>query len=144
MILSTNNLKDKWHRYFSTKVFVCVRVLLLMTLCVTIFFSLSEVLSPNLASSLMHLHLILFHLLVHFCFGNCAPSCTLSMFSSLLYPALIDAILKTKTPFDPTSSSGHHFIFSSCSEQNFLKKSLLISFSNHSTRYFFPWKCYLY
>lgn len=139
MILSVNNLKDKWHS-FPTRFFSCV-ILLTTTLWIAIFISISEVLSPNFFSSLMHLNL--FHVLKVFWLGNYSSSTHLQ-FS---HPALIDAIKKQKIksihlpPFLPLSTIS----FFAHVPNKISWKIILVSFSNSSIAY--PclfWKCYIY
>lgn len=133
MILSVNNLNDKRHRCFS-------KILLLHYPIYDFlqnYFYLPEILPPLF----MPLDLVPFHLLNDFCFGNCTSSYTLSIFPSLLHSVLMGTILKKKkrtkrkVSFDPTSSSGYHFIFCSCGEQNFLKR-VCRSISKQYTHFF--------
>lgn len=114
-----------------------------------VFISASKTFSKptNLVSSLLHLGFIPFHLLKDFCFENCAPSYTLSIFPSLLHPALTDAILKKKkkkVSFDLTSSSDYHFILCSCSEKNFFLKNVCWFLSQIPQQHTLSLKCCIY
>lgn len=121
MILSVNNLKDKWHRYF------CNQILLLRHPTED-FLHNSFCLPTDSSSSPMNLDLSftegfllwILHSLLHI--FHFSPFATFSLIGDILKKKRKKKRKKKKAPFDPTSSSGYHFIFCSCWEQNFLKR----------------------
>lgn len=140
MILSVNNLKDKWHRYFCNQI-------LLLRYPTEDFLHNSFCLPTDSSSSPMNLDLSftegfllwILHSLLHI--FHFSPFATFS---------LIGDILKKKKEEKKSSLWPHFFLwlpfyFLLMLRTKLLEKSLLVPFSHSSTTYtFFPWRCYIY